>query len=116
MGGLTPAQARRDYARALGDHGERVGLRRYGSGAASADDLRARVRGFTAQELASGLDQGSRKVILLAEDVEASGFPTLRKNDLLVVRGAEKSIESVDDSTRRIAGVLIAYELTVMGW
>ena len=34
---------------------------------------------------------------------------------LLVVRGKELNIEAADDNTRRVQGVLIAYELQVRG-
>jgi hypothetical protein len=80
--------------------------------------VRARITGYTPQELASGIMQGNRKAILSAEDVEASGFPLpIRKGgvDSLLVRGAKMTIQSVDDSTRRIGTVLIAYELGITG-
>jgi hypothetical protein len=57
-------------------------------------------------------------VILLAEDVEASGFPIPIKAggvDRIVVRGKVMMVQSVDDSTRRVADTLIAYELRVTG-
>jgi hypothetical protein len=65
-----------------------------------------------------GRQIGDRRVIVLAEDVEASGFPVpLRTggSDKAVVRGKMLNINVVDDSTRRIAGVLIAYEIVAVG-
>ena len=127
MGGLTAAQARADYRRAIGDHGEPVSLRRESiDPTPEAQGLRARVMGFSPEELASGIDQGDRKLILLAEDVEreiaagrwpapAAGSAAILKNDTLMLRGAPMNVERVDDSTRRVAGTLIAYEMTVTG-
>ncbi|MCX5581327.1 hypothetical protein [Kaistia terrae] len=55
-----------------------------------------------------------RRVLVLAEDVEASGWPgALRKGDKVVIRGRVSNIQSIDDDRRRVAGVLIAYELVV---
>ncbi|HVI28852.1 hypothetical protein [Hansschlegelia sp.] len=124
---MTPAQARAMYRRQISAHGELVALRREAlDPAPEASGLRARVTGFSPEELASGIDQGARKVILLAEDLEAAiaagnwpepaaGFPAILKDDTLVVRGAPVNVERVDDSTRRVSGELIAYELTVIG-
>lgn len=124
---MTPAQAKAMHRRQIRAHGERVSLRREGlDPAPTSPNLRARVTGFTPQELASGIDQGSRKVILLAEDLDAAiaagswpapaaGAAAVMKDDTLIVRGAPLNVESVDDSTRRIAGVLIAYEIVALG-
>lgn len=80
--------------------------------------VRARVVGFTPEELVGGITQGHRKIIMLAEDVESSGFPVPIKansTDRVVVRGKTLMIENVDDSTRRVEGTLIAYEITASG-
>ena len=121
-------QARSTYRRMISAHGETVSLRRESiEPTPEAQDLRARVMGFTPEELASGIDQGDRKLILLAEDIEreiaagrwsapAAGASGILKNDTLMLRGAPMNVEWVDDSTRRVAGVLIAYEVTVTGY
>lgn len=124
---MTPDEARLDYRREMAEHGETVSIRR------EADDptpealnLRARVTGFSPEEIAAGIDQGARKIILLAEDVEreiaanrwpppAAGFAAILKDDTLMLRGAPLNVERVDDSTRRVAGVLVAYEITALG-
>ena len=124
---MTPEQVRADYRGAMGRVGETVTLRRESDDPATVSNgVLARVVGFTAQELASGIDQGARKLIVLAEDVEreitagrwpapAGGQAAILKNDIIIVRGAPLSVESVDDSTRRVAGVLVAYEIVATG-
>ncbi|MGN6549754.1 MAG: hypothetical protein ACTHJ3_07665 [Pararhizobium sp.] len=116
---MTPARLRAQYRRMLGAYGETVTLRRtVPNGAPIEASALARVTGYQPNELVSGIEQGDRKVILLAEDVETSGFPVPFKtsgSDKIVARGTMLSIEAVDDSTRRVASVLIAYELRVRG-
>ncbi|PZQ19336.1 MAG: hypothetical protein DI565_00655 [Ancylobacter novellus] len=125
---MSVAATRRQYARDIGTVGEIVGLRRETADSAiEVGNLRARVTGFRPEELASGVDQGARKVILLAEDVERAvalglwpategGGPAIVKNDRIVVRGAPLNVEAIDDSTRRLGGVLMAYEITATGY
>lgn len=109
---------RRDYAAAFDTAGECVTIIRE---TANATTTRYRIRGrvidFRPEELASGIDQGSRKVYLLAEDMEKSGFPLpIVKNDMIEVRGNKLNVESVDDNSRRVAGVLMAYEIVAKGF
>lgn len=125
---MSAAATRRQYVRDIGTVGEIVGLRRETADSTiEVGNLRARVTGFRPEELASGVDQGARKVILLAEDVERAvalglwpategGAPAIVKNDRIVVRGAPLNVEAVDDSTRRLGGVLMAYEITATGY
>ncbi|WP_020184826.1 hypothetical protein [Methylopila sp. 73B] len=124
---MSAAQIRADYALSLCEDGECVTLQRLGQNASEAIDLRARIMGFSPDELASGIDQGSRKIVLLAEDVEAAidegawpepsaGRTAIVKNDRIVVRGAPLNVESVDDSTRRVGGVLMAYDIVAKGF
>ncbi len=62
------------------------------------------------------MQQGDRKVILFADDLANSEIELpLLDSDALMVRGDELSIVRIDDSTRRVNGVLIAYEITVRG-
>lgn len=106
---MTPADAKAMYRRQIAAHGETITLRRTGQ---SDQSVRARVTGYEPEELVGGIQQGDRKVIVLAEDV--TGF-TPRKGDLVILRGAPLSIQAVDDSTRRVAGTLVAYELVARG-
>lgn len=113
--------AKESYRRLLNADGETITIRRYagmgGSRAVEAETaVIARVSEFRATELIGAIQQGDRKIILLAEDFEQGDIASpIRKGDKAVVRGRELNIEAVDDNTRRIQGVLIAYELQVRG-
>jgi hypothetical protein len=116
---MTPEQCKSMYRRLIGS-GEPVFVRRYAGTGADRPyyqvPVRARVMEYQAQELIGPIQQGDQKVILLAEDLVAQQFEMpLRKGDKIVVRGRELNIEAPDDNTRRIAGVLIAYDLRVRG-
>jgi hypothetical protein len=117
---MTPEQARASYRRMMAVAGETVLIRRYtGTGANRPRfdaEVRARVTEYEPKELVGGIEQGDRKVVLLAEDLERAQFATpLRKGDKAVVRGKELNIEAPDNNTRRVQGELIAYELQVRG-
>lgn len=102
------------YRRQIVAHGETITLRRLVPGGPPAElDVRARVTGFAPDELVGGIDQGDRKVILLAEDMTWTEAPAA--GDKLVIRDQLLTIASVDDSTRRVAGTLIAYEMRATG-
>lgn len=118
---MTPAAARESYRKAIAAVGETVTIRRYSglppSRTAVNKTVRARVVGFAPDELIGGIVQGDRKLIVLAEDI---GSPITLPivpgaNDKVVVRGREMTVKAVDDNTRRIAGELIALEITVGG-
>lgn len=117
---MTPEAIRASYKRAIDMVGEPVIFRRYtgtGQNRPSFDaTVRARVIDYTAAELIGGIVQGDRRLIVLAEDLIAAQVPlNLRKGDRVVVRGKELNIEGVDDNTRRVNGVLIAFDLQVRG-
>ena len=118
---MSPSETLAAYRRALAQDHEVVTLVRLPVNGATRIESRpvlARVTGYRPQEMVAGIVQGDQRVILLAEDLEASGFP-----DRLVpggphrvaVRGRELAIKGIDDTTRRVAGVLIAYEVHVKG-
>lgn len=114
---MTPEQSIASYRRSLKDV---VTIRRYtGSGQNrpyfEATAL-ARVTGFDPDELVGTIVQGDRKLIVLADDLVKAQFPLdLKKGDEVFVRGQKTTIQAADDSTRRVAGVLIAFELQVRG-
>lgn len=113
---MTPSAARAAYRRQM-RNGETFVLRRL-SGLGAGDYVtRGRVDGFTPSDFEGAVQQGTRTAIVLAEDVEASGFPLpfLEKQDRLVWAGKTLVIQSVDDATRRVAGVLIAFVLELAG-
>lgn len=114
------------YRRMVAEAGEPVWLRRYsGTGASRTGydygPVMARVTGYMPHELVGNVKQGDRKVVMMADEVEPAGFPLpFQPADKLVLRlGAldekELNIEFADDSTRRVGGVLVAYELRAAG-
>jgi len=115
---MTPAAAEAMYIRQFAGHGTLI-LRRLGSPNVDSIPVRGRIVGYEADELVGGIEQGSSRVILLAKDVEAAiaaGWPgPLDENARIVANGRSINIESIDDFTRRIGGVLIAYEIRVKG-
>lgn len=116
---MTPDGYKAMYRRRIGV-GEPILIRRYTGAGVNRPrfdaEVRARVVGYQAEELVGGIVQGDRKVIFLAEDLNAAQFAgPITTNDKAVVRGKELAIIAPDDSTRRCQGVLIAYELTVRG-
>ena len=117
---MTPTQGRAMYRRRMDKDGETVTLRRVNASPTPPTDVSvpARVMGYQPEELVGGINQGQRKVIILAEDVASSGFPApIRQGgtDKIIVRGRTLNIQFVDDSTRRIGDTLLAYELTTSG-
>lgn len=116
---MDAAQARRDYREMISDIGETITLRRnVASGPPIEAQVLARVTGYQPKDLVGGIKQGDRRLIVLAEDVENTGFPVPFKtngSDKAVFRGHLLNIGLVDDSTRRIGGVLIAYDITATG-
>jgi hypothetical protein len=116
---MTPDAARAMYRRRIGV-GEIIYIRRYtGQGTARPKydaPVRARVVGYEPKELVGSVLQGDRRVIFLSEDLDAAQFahPVLA-SDKAVVRGRELAIVAPDESTRRVQGELIAYDLTVRG-
>lgn len=100
--------------------GELVTIKRYigtGTNRPSINaTVRARVVGYQPNELTATVQQGDRRVILVAEDLDAQAFPMpIVPTDKCVIRGRECSIMAPDDSTRRYGGELIGYDLQVRG-
>ena len=117
---MTPDEAKDSYRRAMDVAGEQIVIRRYtGTGANRPffdATVRARVMGYEPHEIVGIVQQGDRRIILLAEDMVAAQIPlALTNGDKVVIRGEELNIEGANDNTRRIQGVLIAIELQVRG-
>jgi hypothetical protein len=113
---VTASEMREMWRSLIQHFGETITLQRVNPPAAKT--VRGRVTGFTPQELTGGISQGSRKVILLAEDVETSGFPVpikARSTDRIVAHGKTMMIEDVDTNTARVGDTLIAYLITATG-
>ena len=115
---MTPQAAADIYRRALKGAGPGwlVTLTRSGDATAykAAGYIAARS---PAEALPGGMVQNTRKLVLLAEDVAAVGFPApIRiKQDrvTLVDGGAVNAIRAVAE--RRVQGVLVAYEIELDG-
>jgi hypothetical protein len=103
--------------RALDRNGETITLRRVVPNGSPIDvQVRARVTGYAPEELVGGIMQGDRRVVLSASSVAASTFPLpIKPNDRIVVRGRLLNIQDVDESTCRIGGQLVAYEIRATG-
>ncbi|BAL77034.1 hypothetical protein [Bradyrhizobium cosmicum] len=124
---MTPDQVLASHRRMLAAVGEPVIVRRYsGTGAARSSIeavAQARVMGYQPKEIVGAVQQGDRKVILLNDPaavvpsgkVALATMLPLTSDDSLVIRGAAVAVQGVDDSTRRIGGVLVALELQVRG-
>lgn len=70
------------------------------------------------REIANGMKQGSKQAIVLAEDLEAAGFPLPFETNGThkIIDGSRVyNIEQVDETTRKFRGVVVAYELVVLG-
>ena len=104
------------YLDAISEVGEDVTIRNYDVGADSYTDktVRARVIDFSPDQLVGPLVQGDRKLIMLAADVSGVTL-SLTQNCKVIVRGKELQVKAIDDNSRRVSGVLMAYELTVGG-
>lgn len=108
---MKAAEALAMYRGQLDDHGETITIKRI-SPAAQAD-VKARVTGYKPDELGGGIQQGDRRVIIIAEDVTWDGG--LKRGDKVLVRGRLMNIEVVDDNTRRVGSTLIAYDVAARG-
>jgi len=124
---MTPNQIKADYRAQLAAVGEIVTIRRYtgtGTNRPKIDrTVLARVVGYSPNELVGTIQQGDRKFIVLADDItepttdsppQTLTLPIVT-SDKVVVRGKELQIVAVDDSTRRVQGVLIALEMQARG-
>ena len=117
---MTPASIKAAYKRALASSmgpGETVTLRRAAGTGAGDYTVAAWVTGYQPSDVAGMVQQGKRKVVVLADDVAASGFPApfLPRQDRIVWGGKTNVITAVDDASRRVQGVLVAYDLEIAG-
>lgn len=116
---MTPAAVRADYRSAMVDVGWTVKLRRNRPPALPVEvDVLARIVGFKPEELVGPIKQGSSKAIILAEDVEGSAFtlPFVAAGLEQVVDGTKVyTVVTADVQTRKMQGVIVAYELVISG-
>lgn len=108
------------YREALSKRGETIKIRRYtGTGPSRPMfevECRAVVTGYQPEEMVGGIQQADKKAIVLHEDLAGTGLSLpLTNSDFAIVKGKQHAIRVPDDATRRVAGVVIAYELQVIG-
>lgn len=115
---MTPDQAKADYRAVLK---EQVTVRRYGGAGSNRPYFdavaRGRVTGYEPHELIGTVIQGDRKVILYADDLIDAGLALpITSADRLRLNGTKEiAIIAADGDTRKVAGVLIAYEIQARG-
>lgn len=108
------------YARMLASSmgpGEALQIQRgFGSGAQTFD-VQGWVTGYSPDGMAGTVQQGTRKAIILADSVTASGIPLplVPQSDRLLFAGKALVITAVDEASRRVQGEAIAYELELAG-
>lgn len=108
------AAQQRAYRRQFGKSGETVTFRRGTGPTARNISVRARVTAFRADEIVGDIQQSDLKVVVLAEDVTFD--PPFEKGDRILVHDRTMTIVGPpNDKTRRVGGVLIAYEFAVRG-
>lgn len=124
---MSPEAALVMHRAFINEIGEDIIIRRYtGTGTPRPKKeatIRARVVGYSPNELVGSIVQGDRKIIALVDPLASvpegqfalSTLLPLTTNDKVVVRNKELAILGVDDNTRRIAGALIAIELQARG-
>lgn len=116
---ITPEEIRAGYITALDTVGEDITIRLYaGTGDARAVLSNTTTRGRAVdkndQPLVGPITQGEFKLIVLAAPLAGIALTT-GANCKAVMGGKEFQIKAIDDRTRRMAGEVIAYELTVGG-
>lgn len=85
------------------------------SGGVTVAAVRARVTDYAPQDLVSGIVQGDRKAILLADDLTNGGIALpLRKGDRLVWDGLTFVVQG-KSMPRRVGSVTVAVEVQVRG-
>lgn len=117
---MLPERASASYARALASQfgpGESVTIRRVASNTPGDYAISAWITTIDPSDLVGSVQQLKRKAIVLASDVDASGFPLpfLPKQDRLIWRNKTLVITAVDEGSRGLQGVVVAYELQLSG-
>ena len=101
-----------EYAAAFDMGGRRITLERLvpNAAAVTVENVRARVRGASPEEVASGIKAIERKILLLAADIPDDFLP-IRQGDRVLVDGARLVFTSrPDDQTHRDGEMLLAID------
>lgn len=112
---VSGSESRDLYDRVLSQQGERVILRRIVPNAPAIEaHVRAVITGYAPNELVNGIQQGDQRAIISASDVAAdTGVESIRQGDKIVYLGRVLNVQYL--YARRIAGVTIAYDVTLRG-
>ena len=108
------------YRGMLGRYGETIQLRHFSGVGAEREyvdyAVLARPSSAAAIEIAGAIQEHSREVIVLADDLRNAGlaFP-VTNSDAVVIGGKVHQITEVDDWTCRVNGVVVALKLKVRG-
>lgn len=94
--------------------GKVVTLRRI-SGATTTDcSVKAVVRGYTADELVGGIQQGDKKVIMTETEVNAASWPLpIKVQDRIIIDSKTHSVQAID--LRHIGEDTAMYVIQVRG-
>lgn len=79
----------------------------------TVENVRARIRGATPDEVTGGISTRERRVLILAEDIPADFG--LQDNDRILVDGGRLTITNVDRHTHRDGEILLAYDCIASG-
>lgn len=111
---MTPEESLDSHRTHIEARGEPIQLAR---GAVVYDIEKAIVKNAVPMQLSGNVQQLGRVLIVMHEDIVASGFPLpfQTKIDRVIWNGKTIAITSVNDATRRIQGVQIAYEIELAG-
>lgn len=114
---MTPVQATDAYRRSMAGAAQSIIIKRSTpSGVLVASvTCAARISGFSGSDLSGSVQQGVRNVIVLADDLAGFPLPFVINQDRVVWNGKTLVVKVVDDATRQVQGVIVAYGLTVEG-
>ena len=114
---MNPANVVARYRALMAGVDATVTLRRPGFGVVADIEVTvsARITAYKPEDQSGDMVEGDRKVILFAADLAGFPLPLQPNLDRLVSGGRVFVIKAIDDETRKIAGVLMAYELRVSG-
>ena len=114
---LVGVQDSAAYAREMDVNGDLAMIRRNGVPPTTFGPVRIWITTYMPEELTGNMQEGDRKALMLAADVVACGIPLplLPKQDRLLFEGRPLTIQAVDDTTHRVGGTLLAYEIRISG-
>jgi hypothetical protein len=114
---MDPGDITAAYRDAFGEVAETVTIRRGFPPGNTDAVVNARLLGFAPDDVTGGAQQGSRKALVIVQDLVDLAFPLplLPKQDRFLWNGKILVISSVDDATVRVGGVTIGFWLGIAG-